>query len=250
MMSDDVIVLDLEIVKDIPEGVEWESIRPLGISCIGIIRSQFEEEYNEPLAFFHCDELEQDSLEGIPEGAMTKSDVASFVRASYNACRKQGTRFVTWNGLSFDFNILAEESGMYDECKWLARNHVDMMFQIVCTKGFRLSLNSAAKGMGLPGKMEDVGGAAAPIMWRGTVQDRFKVIEYLKQDVRTTLDVYNKVLEHKYISWTSKTGRRQMIPIPRWLTVEECMELPFPDTSWMTDPPIRENYYAWIKNNS
>ena len=28
-----VIAFDLEIVKEIPEGVEWKDIRPLGISC-------------------------------------------------------------------------------------------------------------------------------------------------------------------------------------------------------------------------
>jgi hypothetical protein len=42
---------------------------------------------------------------------------------------------VTWNGTGFDFDILAEESGMLAECKGLAVNHVDMMFHVLCRLG-------------------------------------------------------------------------------------------------------------------
>ena len=54
--------------------------------------------------------------------------------------------------LGFDFDILAEESGMLDDCRRLARDHVDMMFHVVCQLGFGVSLDSAARGMAFIGK--------------------------------------------------------------------------------------------------
>jgi hypothetical protein len=36
--------------------------------------------------------------------------------------------------------------------------------------------------------------------------------------------------------------------IDHWLTVEECLALPVPDTSWMTEPRPREAYYSWIND--
>ena len=60
---------------------------------------------------------------------------------------ERGYKIVTWNGLSFDFNVLAQDSGMFDECRRLAIDHIDMMFHVLCRLGYGISLNSAAKGM-------------------------------------------------------------------------------------------------------
>lgn len=72
-----------------------------------------------------------------------------------------GYTIVTWNGLSFDFDVLAEESGMIEKCRTLAINHVDMMFHALCRLGHGISLDSAAKGMDLLGKNEDMTGILA-----------------------------------------------------------------------------------------
>ena len=58
-----------------------------------------------------------------------------------------GYTILTWNGIRFDFDILAEESGMHAKCKLLALGHVDMMFHVLCQLGFGVSLNAAARGM-------------------------------------------------------------------------------------------------------
>jgi len=41
-----------------------------------------------------------------------------------------GYGVLTWNGLGFDFVVLAEESGMLQECRALALSHVDMMSHV------------------------------------------------------------------------------------------------------------------------
>ena len=69
-----------------------------------------------------------------------QGEVGSLV--DYLACQVvAGYTILTWNGLSFDFNVLAEESGMHDECAELALNHVDMMFHIFCLRGHYLGLD-------------------------------------------------------------------------------------------------------------
>ena len=98
-----------------------------------------------------------------------------------------GYTVATWNGMGFDFDILAEESGMLAECRELAVNHVDMMFHILCRLGFGVSLNAAAKGMNLPGKPEGMNGAMAPVLW--AEGKRETVLEYVAQDVRTTAEL-------------------------------------------------------------
>jgi len=144
--------------------------------------------------------------------------------------------------LSFDFDILAEESGMWRECADLAMHHVDMMFQVVCTMGYPVGLEACLTGMELPGK-QGMTGADAPKLWK---MDPETVLEYVKGDVTGPLQLAEIAEERKGIVWRSKRGNPMFCPIEHWFTVEECLALPLPDTSWMTDPKPREYYYKWV----
>ena len=175
---------DIEIVKEIPAGVaDWKTIRPLGISCAATACSNSAFEY---VTHYHKDENGEPA-----EGAMTPEEVGELVdRLLY--MDEQGYTIVTWNGLGFDFDVLAEESGRWQECRDLALRHVDMMFHFLCRKGFPLGLNTAAHGLGLPGKTEGMHGDLAPVMWAKSLDDRKKVLEYVAQDAVTTLQVAEK----------------------------------------------------------
>ena len=227
---------DIEIVKEISEGQDWKELRPLGISCAAVY-------YGMGNIYWYPG---WHTLSAPENKAMDKDETME-MEDSLFALTQFDNKVVTWNGLSFDFRVLADESGMLEECSYLAMNHVDMMFQILCIKGYPAGLNAVAKGMGLEGKTEGMSGALAPIMWKGTDEDRKKVIEYVIQDAKTTYEVYKAIEEHKYIKWTSKSGKPQFMPIPKWLTVKECLSLPLPDTSWMTNPMKREDMYSWCK---
>jgi hypothetical protein len=160
-----------------------------------------------------------------------------------------GYTILTWNGLGFDFDILAEESGMVSECNDLAVDHIDMMFHVFCLKGYPLGLDKAAKGMGLKGKPLGISGEMAPRMWaEGQYQE---VLDYVKQDVKTLMELAHAIDMERHLRWTSNSGRPQRLPLPSsWLTVREAMELPEPDTSWMSNPWPRTKFTKWLASGN
>lgn len=83
--------------------------------------------------------------------------------------------FVTWNGLAYDWRVLAERvkdksvfaSTLYAEIAALAVHHVDPAFLCLCQMGFMLGLDAVSKALGLAGKMEGMRGDLEPLLWGG-----------------------------------------------------------------------------------
>jgi hypothetical protein len=166
---------------------------------------------------------------------------------------KNGWFPFTWNGVSFDFNLLAQYSGMVEECAELALNGVDGMLLIVFNKGYFLGLDAALSGAGLQSKQHAVKlnngldfsmtGKDAPAMWRKGEYDAVKA--YLKGDVFRPLELIEAIRKNNGIKWTSKTGKPNFQKTP--LTpVKELFSIPQPDVSWMTDPKPRKEFVNWI----
>jgi hypothetical protein len=225
---------DLEIAKEI-EGPDWGPQRPLGISCAATICTNDAQ----PTLWFDGHYAPAGSHYG---AQMNRDDCQELVVYLLNQCQA-GFIPLTWNGLSFDFDILAEESGMHAECADLAMHHVDMMFQVICLLGYPIGLETCLKGMELPGK-QGMTGADAPRLWKTDPQT---VLTYVSGDVTGPLRLAEMVAETKAIRWYSKHGYRMTCLIDHWLTVEECLKHPQPDTSWMSDPKPREHYYRWME---
>lgn len=237
-MKTNYLSFDLEISKDLPGDFNrWKQYRPLGISCAAILFSGYE-----PQLWYSQDQ------DGTVQAKMTQQDLWKLVKVLIEAV-KNGWTIVSWNGLGFDFDVLAEESEEWELCRDLAINHIDMMFHFFCLQGYPLGLDKAASGLGLHGKLAGVSGEDAPILWaQGDYQ---KVLDYIAQDVRTTLDVAKKVDQLGYISWVSRRGINQQVRFPSgWLKVSAAMQLGKPDNSWMSDPLKRDEFYKWTIRNS
>ena len=175
---------------------------------------------------------------------MSREDATKLVAYLQNSV-KAGWEIVTWNGLGFDFDVLAEESGCWMECADLALGHIDLMFHLFCIKGYPVKLDTVARGIGLPGKLEGVTGEMAPILWQRGEYDT--VLKYVAQDVRTTLDIAKAGNYRGRIRWTSSRGNGQELVIPNgWINVEEAKHLLNPDTSWMSNPLKRSKFFEWI----
>jgi hypothetical protein len=152
---------------------------------------------------------------------------------------------LSWNGLGFDFDILAEESLAGAHCRDCALSHVDMMFHIVCALGYPVALDKGAQGMGVPGKPAGMSGVKAPILW---AQGRHQaVLDYVSQDVRIAMQIAEAAEKRRKFEWITRKGTKSALPLPRgWLTVSEALVLPEPDTSWMSNPMKRQDFIGWL----
>ena len=228
------LAFDIETARIMPEGVDdWSKYRPLGISCAAAIPSDGEAAlwYGKTPSGDYASQMSVDETQELVR------HLQSQVEAGY--------MILTWNGLGFDFDILAEESGMYPACKQLAIEHTDMMFHVFCLKGYALGLDKAAKGMGLQGKPPGISGEMAPRMWaEGQYQ---QVLDYVQQDVRTLLELAHAIDLERQLRWVSNSGRPQRLPLQSgWLTVREAQNLPLADTSWMSNPWSRSKFTKWL----
>jgi hypothetical protein len=148
--------------------------------------------------------------------------------------------------LAFDIDVLAEESGMLDQCRCLALSHVDLMFHAFCQLGRGVGLDAAARGMGVAGKREGMTGELAPVLWaKGR---REEVLRHVGQDVRTTLELARACEACGELRWVSRSGMIRSMPLPGgWLAVDDALRLPLPDTPWMTSEPWpRERFTGWM----
>ena len=174
---------DIEIYNDLPEGNNRDLsdvIPSIGAFCTTADNVEFY--YDDP--YMSKETAQQLVLDML---ALYENDFVPF----------------TWNGLSFDLNLLATYSGMIDECSYLALNHIDGMFLIVAHRGFMLGLDAALKGANLETKTHSVelndktlftemSGAKAPELWRNREFEAVKT--YLKGDVTQPLKLA-KVIE-------------------------------------------------------
>lgn len=234
-MTDKYVAFDIETAKVLPENISnLNSHRPLGISCSAIWCT----DENEPELFY------SEKADGSPAPQMSKQDLVSLITYLQKKV-DSGYTIVTHNGLGFDFDILAEESGHRAACRKLALEHVDMMFHFFCGKGFPIALNAAAKAIGLS-KPTDIDGAVAPTLWKE--EEYQTVLDYVAQDCRLTLDIAERSEQNGRISWITQRGRQSHFELPSgWLTVKQASQLPLPDTSWMDNPWPRSTFTNWTE---
>ena len=229
------LAFDIETAKDVPgEDFNWRPHRPLGISCAATFTSD-----STDVRLWHGI-----ASDGAPAARMTQDDVAGLVQFLAKAVQ-EGFTILTWNGLGFDFDILAEESAAAASCHECALGHVDMMFHIVCSMGYPVALDKGAQGMGLKGKPAGMTGFQAPKLW---AERRFQeVLDYVAQDVRIAMQIAQVCDERRRFDWITRKGSKSTLQLPKgWLTVREALRLPEPDTAWMSNPLKRRDFMAWI----
>ena len=229
---------DLEIANDFPEEGSWN--KNLGITCAAVAMEK-EDSWDIPM-WYNSPKITQEQAIALVEYLM--------------GLTSEGYSIVTWNGAAFDFRVLADVSGMYRECAALAMSHLDMMLWVTFQKGFYLGLEAALKGQGLVGKrkfvtlkdgsiLQNMSGKLAPELWKAG--ETKAVLSYLEDDVVEPLKLVKIINITKHLHWTSKRGKPMVVPINRMWTVDECFHLPKPDTSWMKNPPRREQFIEWMQ---
>lgn len=240
---------DIETATVTPENSDPHQYRPLGICCAATQLFEVDEhgivQHRNPVRVWHAYE----KCDGMYAHHMGVSDVMEL--ADYLAgMADEGYFPLGWNSLGFDFDILAEECFDPDYGRRLAHlalMHFDPAFQMLCEKGYMIGMQAAALGLGLPGKLAGMHGDLAPVLWAKSPADQATVLDYVSQDVVTTTDILIQSTKQGRITWISKAGRPQSYAFKIWLPVEECIDLPEVDTSWMSQPRTRQSCYNWTQ---
>ena len=261
-----VLAFDIEIASPFPEDGEWRG-KGLGVSVVGLCQQDY-------LGNQVVSVVTPNEPPGTQpyERSMSPTAVGAVIeRLMHESMR--GIKVLSWNGLGFDLPFMLEEAGAAweDDVSRLAFNHYDLAFQMFCRKGFMAGMDKTAKAMGLSGKTKGMSGEFAPPMWSGTADDEMIakiraafnvmpgsrdaqeiVIEYVKQDAITTVEVVKAVAEKGVLSWITRKGTvsrwvlRSQLGASAIMPVSRCMVLPEPDQSWMTDPRSRDDYTGWM----
>lgn len=267
------VAFDLEIAVAV-RGNDWKAQRPLGISCAATLTSDGD------ALLWHGAEGTYGPIDDVELRFAERMNPAEVQElAGYLLeMQAQGYTVVTWNGLGFDFDVLAEECQNViwsSDVANLAMQHVDPYFQMFCERGYGIGLETAGNGLGVGQKTEGMHGDLAPVLWcgwpdwadddlrqrigtlgvePGTRAAQNLCLEYVAQDAKLTADVYRAILTKMHLPWIARSGRSNtwhpMIfadaQDKRLLTVSESLDIPEPDTSWMSNPRKRSDMLAWI----
>ena len=180
---------------------------------------------------------------GVPRRrGLRRRDAKHLVNTLYNYQQK-GLPIVSWNGTGFDFQLLARLlPNRKDVIIDMTLKSYDPMFQLLCSIGYMPGLEAAGLGIGLPPKPME--GASAPALWgHGFFAE---VMDYVSQDAITTGTIAEHIFTMHSLSWITKAGDVHWEPIPRLLTVEQCLNLPLPKTGSMQNPLKREDFINWF----
>ncbi len=149
-----------------------------------------------------------------------------------------------WNGLSFDLKWLGHQADDMPLAARVALKCYDPMFQFFNQAGFPVGLAKVAQAMGIAQeKLMD--GADAPKQWRaGNFQ---QVMDYCMGDSQMTNLIVLAILKAKKVQWITARGKASSKPMPHLKTVEQVLEDPEPDQSWMDTPMPRAKFYQWVE---
>lgn len=170
-------VLDIETRRSAQEVGGWNKAEQMGVSCAILYDSQT----NRYLEYFQDD-----------------------IQALFNTLGAYDL-VIGFNIIKFDYKVL---SGLLN-VDWFSLPTLDILLKIHETLGYRLSLDHLA-GQTL-GCQKSADGLMALQWWKQGQMD--KIIEYCKQDVKVTRDLYVYGRENRFLIFKNKAGHQVRIPV-------------------------------------
>jgi len=228
------VAFDIETANliDLAPGQDLDSAGPLDISCAAAVTD------SGALRHWYMKDPS-----GAPHGTLDASTARELL-AWLREQQLSGAKVCAWNGLSFDLRWIAHAAGDRKLAAEVALDLYDPMFQFLCQRGFPIGLASVGEALGI-GEKKLMSGADAPREW--AQGDRRKVLDYVAGDCRITEAIVARIEELREVRWKTKKGTTSRESIPRLLKVRECLALPLPDTSWMSEPIPRSKFHAWLE---
>ncbi|MDP6495167.1 MAG: ribonuclease H-like domain-containing protein [Dehalococcoidia bacterium] len=156
--------------------------------------------------------------------------------------QQKGFMVCAWNGLHFDLKWIGYQADDMALAARIALKSYDPMFQFFNQAGFPVGLGSVAEGMGIP-QEKLMAGADAPKKWRAG--EYLEVMDYVLGDCQLTNLIVLAIEEARQVRWVTGRGTISSKPMSRLKPVEEVIEDPDPDQSWMDNPLPKRGFYEW-----
>jgi hypothetical protein len=157
--------------------------------------------------------------------------------------QRQGHAIVAWNGLSFDLRWIGHVADDVGTARRIALRMYDPMFQFFKIKGFPVALGKVGEGLGIQ-MQKLMHGSDAPKQWKAG--NHKAVCDYVIGDTRLTAQIVHEIQRQGAIRWITQRGKPTEVPVRQLRTVEDCMNDPMPDQSWMDEPILEEKFTGWL----
>ena len=158
--------------------------------------------------------------------------------------QQKGFMVCAWNGLGFDLKWIGNQADDMALAARIALKIYDPMFQFFNKAGFPVGLGKVAQGMGIPQeKLMD--GSDAPKQWRAG--NHQAVMDYCLGDCHMTNSIVRVIQKAREVRWVTGRGHISSKPMSRLKTVEEVIQDPEPDQSWMDNPLRKTKFYKWVQ---
>ncbi|HEC61534.1 MAG TPA: hypothetical protein ENI27_04700 [bacterium] len=236
LLSFDIEISD--VFDDLAPGEDWNDRAPFHISVAATVPS-------EPYAGWGKSELwfSRVSGRGHPTESINKTEALALLIYLWNAQDSNHFKVCAWNGLGFDFKWLGYNAGDMELAKKVALKSYDPMFQFYNQKGFPVGLAKVAAGLGIE-QTKLMDGADAPRKWRdGHYQE---VMDYVIGDCEMTNQIIEGIETIGGVRWVTQRGKLSSEAMPVLKTVEEVLNEPLPNQSWMSDPISRSSFAGWL----
>ncbi len=206
----------VEISNVIPDGVDWDTVRPFQFLCGSIVT---------------------------PEGQETYWDAADLYTHLHGAF-KLGDLY-SWNGIGFDFLTLYD-SGIALRYSFILE-HYDMLFDFFCHHGYLIKLVNLLRGFGRETEADWLEKSKEELPRYIIEDDRDKIAHHSRMKTQFIFDIAKESIDSGGIMWVTNSGRKRMETMDRFLTVNECRKLPEPDTGWMKEGGLtRDRFLGWL----
>jgi hypothetical protein len=148
-----------------------------------------------------------------------------------------------WNGLNFDLRWIGWLANDMPLAARIALRSYDPMFQFFNQAGFPVGLAKVGQAMGISQeKLMD--GADAPKEWRAG--NHQQVMDYCLGDCQMTNQIILAIQNEREVKWVTGRGHISSKPMLRLKPVEDVIQDPEPDQSWMDEPIPRSSFYQWV----
>lgn len=182
-----------------------------------------------------------------------------------HAQQASGCVVVSWDGMQETFAILSkfcETPSARALCEEVALSHVDIAFQMFCSRGFVAPLRGVLESMSIEDKTHGRATAFAKSSWDKGEAEQRKLLGVAREIAYTLGRLYGMVTTERNLTWRTKVGADAYwtpetlydvaAESDRLLMVSEALELPPPDVSWMTLPfkKARGDYLIWLAHGA